>query len=194
MEEEKLILIDADGVMVNWIDGFHLWMKSKNYIAKTISDYRIETCYDITRKEAAVLARKYCNSEVISNLNPLPGAVEYISKLHNDYGYKFYVISSLSDDPNAIKRRKKNLQNLFGKHIFKEIKCIKCGGNKYFDLLKWKNSGLFWIEDKFENAKIGYDLGLRSILIDQIYNRNKNGNFPRAKNWEEIYNIIAKQS
>ena len=50
----------------------------------------------------------------------------------------------------------------------------------------------WWIEDKPENAEVGVDLGLRSILVEHGHNMNHvNEQIPVVKNWREIYELIT---
>ena len=47
-------------------------------------------------------------------------------------------------------------------------------------------------EDKPENAEVGLDMGLRSILVEHGHNMNHvNEQIPVVKNWREIYDIIT---
>ena len=65
---------------------------------------------------------------------------------------------------------------------------------KYKTLLKWYNSGYWWIEDKFANALDGHAVGLNSILVDADYNSKYiTTRFPRVSGdnpWEQIYSLI----
>ena len=49
-------------------------------------------------------------------------------------------------------------------------------------------------EDKWENAVLGADLGLRSILIDHPHNRDKHDDrILRLKTWQEIVEVILSE-
>ena len=85
-----------------------------------------------------------------------------------------------------------NLEKLFGKTAFEELVCLDTGADKDNALAPYTDSGLWWIEDKMENAVCGLNLGLKPILIEHGYNMHKTlpeGMF-KALNWREIYNII----
>jgi len=48
----------------------------------------------------------------------------------------------------------------------------------------------FWLEDKPENAYHGKLVGMKPILIEHGHNMD-NTDFPVAKMWEDVYNIIT---
>jgi hypothetical protein len=47
-----------------------------------------------------------------------------------------------------------------------------------------------WIEDKVENAELGLDMGLDSILIEHGFNMDHEY-IPTMKNWKEVYDYVA---
>ena len=58
---------------------------------------------------------------------------------------------------------------------------------------KFKDSGLWWIEDKPENAEAGLKYGLKPILIEHEHNKeHEEDGIEYAFDWEEIYNIIER--
>ena len=78
-------------------------------------------------------------------------------------GYEFCVItSSLSLDPIQ-KYYDKNLDNVFGKGVFTKLVCLDTGADKD-DALKWfKDTGMYWLEDKTVNANLWSKIRLKSI-------------------------------
>jgi hypothetical protein len=100
------------------------------------------------------------------------------------------VITSLSLDKNAQKLREKNLRKLFGNAI-ETVICLDTGADKDDALAPYKDSDLYWIEDKPANADVGYNLGLQSILIEHGHNMHHKCSYPVVKNWKEIYGIIV---
>jgi len=68
--------------------------------------------------------------------------------------------------------------------------CIGTGADKDEALEPYRDSGLFWIEDKIENAELGNRLGLNSIIVEHGHNMHYEG-LPVVKNWAEIYEMIT---
>ena len=111
-----------------------------------------------------------------------------------DAGYKFQVITSLSLDKYAKKARVKNLQNIFGKDVFtnENVVCLDTGADKDEALAKYAETGMYWVEDKVENAELGAKLGLTCLLINHGHNQTcNNTNIKRVANWADVVSIIT---
>lgn len=192
----KKILTDCDGVLLDWAYSFEKWMKF--HFDMSIVD---DTEYDIAKryqssdpnlsKESKFYApRIFCNSSRIASLKPLKDSVKYIKKIYEEHGVTFDVVTSLSLDPETQKLRKYNLRKVYGDAIDR-IVCLDTGEDKDDALEEWRDSGLLWVEDKPENAVLGAEMGLQSILIDHPYNRDfSHPDVTRVKNWKEVYEMI----
>lgn len=66
------------------------------------------------------------------------------------------------------------------------------GADKDEALEEYRDSGCFWIEDKVENAELGVELGLETILIEHGHNEDyENENIQKVTHWKEIYDLIV---
>ena len=186
----KVILTDCDGVLLNWDHGFHAWMKMKGHklIKGTEWSYDIGPRYGIDAVETKRLCKEFNTHARIGFLPPLRDAVKYVRKLHDEEGYVFHVITAQTLDPFAQKLRIRNLEEVFGKDIFERYVFTECGADKTEVLKEYEDSGLLWVEDKFENAEIGRQLGLSAVLMDHPYNMGPADGIKRYPNWREIYN------
>lgn len=190
LKKPKLILVDCDGVLLDWESSFHEWMDSEGY--KIVPDcdvnaYSLHFHYGLSKKKIRELIVKFNSSAAIATLKPFRDSVEFVTKLSNE-GYSFCVITSLSTDKYAISAREANLKLVFPTVDF-EVICLDTGSDKDEALLPYKNSGLFFIEDKTENAQTGNRLGLTSLLIRHTHNENVK-DIPILDNWREIYEYI----
>ena len=104
-------------------------------------------------------------------------------------GWEFICVTSLSTNKYAQKLRKRNLDKLFGKGTFVSVVCLPTGADKDAALLKYKDSGCYWVEDKPENALAGAKVGLKPILMEHGFNMDCK-DFPLVKNWKDIYEIV----
>jgi hypothetical protein len=104
----------------------------------------------------------------------------------------FRVITSVSLDKNAQRLREMNLRKIFGDAI-ESVICLDTGADKDEALAPYKDSGLWWIEDKPKNADVGHLLGLKSILIEHGHNMHHECAYPVVKNWREIYELIVSK-
>ena len=193
----KIILTDADGVILDWEWAFHVWMSERGYVTKPNgkhSYYLHDQYEELDQLTAKRLIRTFNESAAIGFLPALRDAVHYVKKLHEEHGYVFHCITSLSKDTNAQKLRKMNIKKLFGKTAFEKFIFLDTGADKDQVLRGYESSGLFWIEDKPENADIGYSLGLSSLLVEHGHNMTHTCNYPIVKNWREIYKIITGET
>ena len=191
---QSLILVDADGVILDWEYAFSVWMEQHGFVKTEGSQfiYDIGKRYGIDHEQGRKLIKIFNESAAIGFLPPLRDAMYYVKRLHEEHGYVFHCITSLSLDANAGKLREMNLRKLFGKTAFEKITCLETGADKNEALEPYRDSGCWWVEDKPENAEVGHKLGLRSILVEHGHNMNHvNEQIPVVKNWREIYAIIT---
>ena len=192
---KKVILVDADGVLLNWEYAFTCWMEQHGHTQVENANmlYNIGERFGISAEQGKQLVKIFNESAAIAFLPALRDAMYYVKRLHEEHGYVFHCITSLSTDPNAGKLRQMNLEKLFGKTAFEKVVCLDTGADKDEILVTYQNSGLYWVEDKLENAVCGKEFGLRSILIEHGFNMNEEipEGIQKVVNWKEIYEIIT---
>jgi FMN phosphatase YigB (HAD superfamily) len=188
----KLILTDADGVILDWEWAFSVWMREKGYTmidgAKT-SYYLHEHYKELDAKDAKKIVKQFNESAAIGFLPALRDSAYYVKRLHEEHGFQFRVITSLSLDKNAGRLREMNLRKIFGDAI-ESVICLDTGADKDEALAPYEGSGMWWIEDKPANADVGHNLGLKSVLVEHGHNMTHTCNYPIVKNWKEIYQLI----
>ena len=60
-------------------------------------------------------------------------------------------------------------------------------------LSQWRGSGAIWVEDKWSNAILGADMGIRTFLMKQSYNSNHDyKGVEKIDNWRQIYNKVTQ--
>lgn len=187
--KEKVILTDCDGVLLDWEYAFTSWMLRHGYNPVDETQYDINKRFDIERPFSKKLVRMFNESAAIRKVPPLRDAIKYVRKLHEDHGYVFHAITSQTNDEYAQHLRIKNLCELFGPSVFERYIILDCGADKDEALAEYENTHCFWIEDKEENAYLGQDLGLQSVVM--AHNYNTDYKFTRVNNWKELYEIIT---
>ena len=193
--KKKVILTDIDGVMLDWEEGFSVWMEHHGY--KPVEDYKlmykIGERYNISNNEGHKLIRLFNESAAIGFLPPVRDAQQYVRLLAEKHKYKFLAVTSLSKDVYARELRIRNLKKLFG-DIFIDVICLDTGADKdeELDRLGRVYKGNYWIEDKPENADAGIRCGFKTLLVEHGHNLDYKGPATVVKTWEEIYNIITK--
>lgn len=189
--KNKVILTDCDGVLFDWEYSFDQWMKRHGYKICAPGNYQMDIKYGLEKNETMRLVRMFNESAWIRKLPPLRDAMKFVKKLHQDHGYIFHAITSLSNDVYSQHLRTKNLREMFGNSVFEKYVYLDTGADKDEVLEEYRDTGCWWVEDKPENADAGSVVGLNSLLIDHDHNKNYTGKATRVKNWQEIYNIIV---
>ena len=191
---DKRIILDCDGVLLDWAYAFDVWMVEHGYskISNTDQYYEQTRRYGISQVEAVSQIKKFNESGCVGFIPAFRDSVEYVTKL-SELGWKFEVISCLDKDKYAQKLRQKNLLHLFG-NVFDFIDCALdfTVGKEQYLLDRYKGKNYYWIEDSVDHAESGKRVGLNSIVMDHPYNKEWDG--PRVKNWKEIYQIITHDS
>ena len=196
---EKVILTDVDGVLLNWEWAFKGWLKEhvwltqgRELVEPDPENYEMNERYELTIEEGKEYVRMFNKSAAIGFLPPQRDAMYYVDLLHRKHGYTFQVITSLSQNKHACQLRTDNLVKLFGETTFRGFTYLDTASDKDEALAVYKDSGLPWIEDKLMNAEAGVNAGLDCYLIEHGHNMHMdNPNIKLVKNWKEIYEIIT---
>jgi hypothetical protein len=191
--KNKIILTDADGVLLDWEYAFDVYLRQHgfNKVEGGNLKYDIGKRYGIDREQGKKLIKIFNESAHIGFLPALRDSMYYVKRLHEEHGYVFHCITSLSHDENSCALRTMNLKKLFGETAFEKFIYLDTGADKDEALEPYRNSGYYWIEDKITNAQVGHDLGLKSLLMEHGHNMDNETPFPKVKNWKEIYEIIV---
>lgn len=189
MNQNKVILTDCDGVVLDWELAFQEWMTEQGMTVKVPGVYDIGELYGITKDEGHAFVKKFNESAWVGFLPAMRDARSGIAKLV-EHGWTFIAITSLSLDKKAQMLRISNLKNLFGQNVFNEVVCLDTGANKDEELIKYEGTGMFWVEDKVENAECGLRYGLTPILIAHEHNKNHADGIIRLNDWAAIADHI----
>ena len=187
--DKRVILTDADGVLLNWEWAFTIWMEEHGFISVNNEVYNIAKRFNIPIDQSKRLVKIFNESASIGFIPALRDAVYYVKRLHEEHGFEFHCITSLSSNKNAQKLREMNIKKLFGETAFTRFIILETGADKDQALEEYRDSGLYWIEDKIQNAELGEKMGLKSLLMEHGHNMNHTG-IRLVKNWKDIYNIV----
>jgi hypothetical protein len=189
---KKIILTDADGVLLDWEYAFDVWMAQHGFKKQDSLKYNIGKRYGIDEEQGRKLIKIFNESAHMGFLPPLRDAMHYVKRLHEEHGYVFHCITSLTTDENACELRKMNLRKLFGQTVFEKFIFLETGADRDGVLEQYKDTGYWWIEDKIVNCQVGTKVGLRSVLVEHGHNMDYNDpQIPRVKNWRDIFNLVT---
>jgi FMN phosphatase YigB (HAD superfamily) len=194
-EDKRLILSDVDGILLDWTTHFHKYMSNLGYEKRPGPlTYRQEANYPQLKDYKVREIISYFNSSAwLLGLKPYMDARSGVARLL-EHGYKFHAITAMgNEDDWALKARKINLAQVFGQDAFVEVTATSMYDvdSKREALSEYKDTGLPWIEDNWENYKLGVELGLNAILMNHPHNNQQNyKNTQRVNNWSEICNLL----
>ena len=192
--KKKIILTDCDGVCLDWEYAFDVYLQTHgfNKVEGGELKYDIGKRYGIDKEQGKKLIKIFNESAAIGFLPPLRDAMFYIKRLHEEHGYVFHAITSLSKDENAQELRKMNLRKLFGETAFTKFIFLDTGADKDAALEEYRDKGYWWIEDKIVNCQVGLEAGLKPLLMEHGHNMDyEDPNIPRVKNWKDVYERIV---
>ena len=192
---KKIVVTDCDGVLLNWEYAFCVWMSQRGYneIEGGNMEYNIGKRFGMKVSDAIKQVEIFNQSAAMAFLPALRDARYWVKRLHEEHGYDFHCITSMSLDPNAKKLRQMNLDKLFGPTAFPVLECLDTGADKEEALEKYRDTGYYWIEDKFSNAVAGQAVGMHPILIEHGWNMQEDipKGMKKVTTWKELYNYIT---
>ena len=83
MKKDKVILVDCDGVLLDWMYAFDQWMTRHGFTQHKPEVYDVAEQYGLEKPFAKMLVRMFNESANIRKLPPLRDAVKYIKKFPN---------------------------------------------------------------------------------------------------------------
>jgi hypothetical protein len=157
------LLLDADGVLLQWNRGFCAWAAQRGIKEICTTEYNLTKRLGLSGPEVSKLVHEFNCSAAVSYLFPIPGSVIVVNKLR-ELGYEPHVITAFGGDVYSQIQRQRLLHDYF-RVKSENVHFLGMDGNKRALLSRWKDSGAPWVEDKVENAFDGHALGLNAILL-----------------------------
>ena len=192
---DRIILTDVDGVLLEWEQHFSKWMSAKGFpkLPNTDNEYDMSLRYGIHKDLSSELIREFNRSAWMGTQQPMPDAQTWVKLLHAE-GWTFIPITSQTSDIPAQELRKKRMAELFGLTTFSNYFILETGAHKDSALAEFHGTGLWWIEDKWTNAKKGLEYGLRPLLYNHDYNQGlDHEKIIRVNNWQQIRTIVNEK-
>jgi hypothetical protein len=200
----RIILTDVDGVLLEWEHHFTKWMLQRTLfdergaryhphrlLPDKENTYEMAERFGVTKTEIRKHIREFNRSAWMGTQRPMLESQTWVKLLAAE-GWTFIPITSQTSDIPAQQLRKRRLGELFGDHVFINYHILGTGADKDSALAEFHNTGLYWVEDKPNNAVAGLKYGLKPILIDHPYNRDfDHPDVIRVSNWKEIHQILS---
>lgn len=158
---------DADGVCMNWLQGFIDYMDTCGHSA--LSDqpknFSMVDIFPSLEKPWEMIAG-YHASEIYRNIRSYDDAKLAFRKIQQ-LGGDVTIVSSCGKEPHVTESRNAHIEAEFGTSV-SDVILLDYAASKY-DTLKQLPSGLF-IEDQVKIAVEGARAGHRALLRDRSYN------------------------
>lgn len=169
----KQVVIDVDGVLLNWIDSFDTWFRSSGLSSalrardpgdERVNGYELHSRYQLDSTQIATAIRVF-NSTIHAELLPaMPGAIKYVRKLVEE-GYSLYALTAFSADFKSHQLRYNNLVNKFGAGTFDGYTFLPLRASKKDHFSNFP-AGTLYIDDHISHVNDALECGLDSILYD----------------------------
>ena len=200
---DKIILTDVDGVLLEWEHHFSKWMSLRSYfnnegiryypykqLPDMLGEYDMATRYGVSKEVIKQEIREFNRSAWMGTQRPMVESQTWVKLLAAE-GWTFIPITSQTSDIPGQELRKKRLGELFGDHIFINYHILGTGADKHSALAEFHDTGLYWSEDKPDNAVLGLKYGLKPLIYNHAYNQEfYNEKITRVNNWKDIYQTI----
>jgi uncharacterized HAD superfamily protein len=200
----RIILTDVDGVLLEWEHHFTKWMLQRTLfdergaryhphrlLPDKENTYEMAERFGVTKTEIRKHIREFNRSAWMGTQRPMLESQTWVKLLAAE-GWTLIPITSQTSDIPAQQLRKRRLGELFGDHVFINYHILGTGADKDSALAEFHNTGLYWVEDKPNNAVAGLKYGLKPILIDHPYNRDfEHPEIIRVSNWKQIHEIVS---
>ena len=171
------VLLDCDGVLLDWVAGFKNWLQIRKNITPKgdcPNMYDMAEWIGAPTDQVMKLINEF-NTEAkeFGDLPAEPGAQKFLETLRREH--ELIIISSCSDNPNTVYQRERNLMEAFG-DIFADIILVPLGQSKADHLKKFERS--LWVEDSYSNGLLGLELGHEAVMVRKPYNIMHEGEHP----------------
>lgn len=193
---KSVILTDVDSVLLDFDAGFFSYASKRGFGALPFLNTHhvpFETRLNISKEEAIELVNDFTKSEDFKKLTPYRDAKPHMDLL-TAAGHRFVAVTACGNNSAVVSKRIANLKLHFG-DVFDDVICLPIGSSKYETLKQWQNTKQLWIEDHPDHAISGSQLGLRTVLIDHLYNKIDDSQHliyrvPNKTPWQSIVGYI----
>lgn len=188
------VLLDADGVLLNWEQGLHEFMQHHDQHVHTqkVNEHAFDLAhrYNMTVAQVNDLVNEFHTSSSFEHLAPLPGAQAAVK--HLSEWFPLVVITACGTHADTARMRRKNLMHVFG-DVFEHVWCTDTFEEKNKYLAQYAPS--YWVEDHVRNAELGLKFGHTCMLVDTPYNQTAmKDQVIRVQNMLEAALIMLSQS
>jgi FMN phosphatase YigB (HAD superfamily) len=181
----KIIYTDVDATVLDFNLHWEPWLREQGYDFPDDHLHRfnrLTLAFGISDEEESDVVHRYFACEHAYSVPAMKGAAEAMRSLHV-CGWRFVAITACPNTAGIAQRRRNNLEAVLGVP-FEEV--IATGFVSKRAVLSSLEPSV-WIEDNYDNALAGHELGFDTYLINHAYNADlPDAGMTRVNDWSEI--------
>lgn len=178
------LLLDVDGVILRWIDGFKQFLQANGYGIASAYPTRCDMTGWITEPDALHdLIVSFNRSPGFASLAPYDDALAALKNLKRLTKCTVVAISSCGDETVVVENRERNIKKHFD-GLVDEIVCLPLGSSKAGTLKKYPPS--VWVDDIVKNVIDGVSVGHDAVLCSRPWSMPEGGAADLGVDWTEI--------
>ncbi len=187
----KTLVTDIDSTVLDFNIPWEEFLRERGvtipYEGYLQGHCRLTDALGMDEEKELALVSDFFASDHFFNLPAIKGAKEALQSLHSD-GWEFIAVTACPNSDGVAEGRKANLERVL-EVPFLAVHTTGVGGCKR-DILSTL-SPTVWVEDHFNNALTGHELGYRTFLINQTHNNHHDAPMTRVDNWSEIVTMLC---
>lgn len=160
-------VFDRDDVLVNWHQSFVKFLNVKHDIWPDTWGPKTWDLREWIGPDAPGLVLEHNASHYMRNISPCHKACEAVLYLR-EQGHTASVATAAGTAPKVRRMVRENLEEHFGPNAFGAIEHVGVGQSKRDILLR--REGAVYVEDSYDNALIGVELGMITYCIRRTHN------------------------
>ncbi len=190
----KIIYTDVDSTVLDFNSKWEVFVRDKGvhipYEGFLQGHCRLTDAIGMDEAEEMMLVNEFFASEHFYNLPAVDGAQEALQRLYSE-DWRFVAVTACPNGEAVVAGRKGNLERALGVP-FVAVHTTGVGGCKRDVLSMFAPT--VWVEDHYQNAVTGHELGYRTFLINQTHNRHHDAPMTRVDTWAEIASQLCMAS
>lgn len=193
---DELILVDIDGVLVDWIAGFDAYARKRlaelgrPYPTEPMTymvDLRAYLCPDDLDLGQQII-QEFQISDHAAEIPAFADALEYLPKIAEEFDIRYVAVSTAGSHPDIVKQRVALLEHHFGPDLFHCYHLLPPLTNKKTVLARYTPT--IFIDDMAKQVDAARELGHGIFLLDRT------NTFPdhhrRVTSWAEIHTQLRE--
>jgi beta-phosphoglucomutase-like phosphatase (HAD superfamily) len=184
------LILDVDGVLIDWIGPFKRWMEHNKKLApdwRARDDYSLTTIYpQISREEANACVEEFHRSYEYRRLTPLPWVEITLRHLREELpSLEIAVVSACGVEEKVVDSRRWQLRGL----PINTLIPVEPHAHKGIAFSNYA-PGSVVVEDHPGHLKAAAALDIRTIVFDQPWNRGVDYCDARISEWKGASAVI----